>query len=67
MSRIGRTELEFPSSDFALRLSLAAVVVEAARIWVERAENQFAFKHSSRTLPWKLSTCPFCIGLPGWM
>jgi hypothetical protein len=24
-------------------------------------------RHSSRSRPWKLSTCPFCIGLPGWM
>lgn len=29
--------------------------------------NQRALRHSSRNLPWKLSTCPFCIGLPGWM
>jgi hypothetical protein len=29
--------------------------------------NQLAFRHSSRRRPWKLSTCPFCIGLPGWM
>jgi putative ABC transport system permease protein len=29
--------------------------------------NQCAFRHSSRSRPWKLSTCPFCIGLPDWM
>lgn len=29
--------------------------------------NQFAFRHSSRNLPLKLSTCPFCIGRPGSM
>lgn len=27
--------------------------------------NQFAFKHSSRNFPWKLSTCAFCTGRPG--
>jgi len=29
-----------------------------------RLRNQLAFKHSSRSLPLKLSTCPFCIGRP---
>ncbi len=50
-----------------LAVVFAPPVCQGAPYVVERAENQFAFKHSSRTLPWKLSTCPFCIGLPGWM
>jgi hypothetical protein len=29
---------------------------------VQRAE-QCAFRHSSRSRPWKLSTCRFCIGM----
>ena len=27
--------------------------------------NQLVFKHSSRSFPWKLSTCAFCTGRPG--
>src|SRR6266436_680342 len=27
--------------------------------------NQLGFKHSSRSFPWKLSTCAFCTGRPG--
>jgi hypothetical protein len=27
--------------------------------------NQLTAKHSSRSRPWKLSTCAFCVGLPG--
>src|SRR5665213_338343 len=29
-----------------------------------RLVNQCVFRHSSRSLPLKLSTCPFCIGFP---
>ena len=32
---------------------------------IVQVRNQCAFRHSSRSLPWKLSTWPFCIGLPG--
>jgi hypothetical protein len=31
-----------------------------------RLVNQFAFRHSSRNRPLKLSTYAFCSGLPGW-
>ena len=27
-------------------------------------QNQFAFRRSSRGLPWKLSKCAFCLGFP---
>ena len=29
--------------------------------------NQLIRKHSSRSRPWKLSTCAFCVGFPGWI
>jgi transposase InsO family protein len=32
-----------------------------------RVRNQLVLRHSSRSRPLKLSTCPFCIGLPGSM
>ncbi len=32
-----------------------------------RVRNQFAFRHSSRNRPLKLSMWPFCIGRPGSM
>jgi hypothetical protein len=31
----------------------------------DQRRKQFAFKHSSRNRPLKLSTRPFCIGRPG--
>jgi hypothetical protein len=38
---------------------------------IERASNKFVNqltrRHSSRSQPWKLSTCAFWVGLPGWM
>ena len=29
--------------------------------------NQVVLRHSSRSLPWKLSACPYCMGRSGWM
>jgi hypothetical protein len=34
---------------------------------VVQCRNQVGLRHSSRSLPWKLSTWPFCIGRSGWM
>jgi hypothetical protein len=50
---------------------LAAINQSFARVNFLRAPNTFVNqltrRHSSRGLPWKLSTCAFWVGLPGWM
>jgi len=51
------------------RMWAFGVVVEAPRFNHRRAsaseENTCSFRHSSRSLPLKLSIKPFCCGLPG--
>ncbi|OJF96423.1 hypothetical protein AX760_17825 [Pararhizobium antarcticum] len=54
-----------PSEEWGVFLLLSSFhAVMAARAWVGD-ENSVSFIHSSRKLPLKLLTKPFCIGLPG--
>jgi hypothetical protein len=48
---------------------VGAVVDPSSMIWRAslRLANKCSLRHSSRSLPLKLSTNPFCIGLPGVM
>ena len=46
--------------------SLDVAVRPGEEAWSEQ-NNQAGIKALTRSLPCKLSTWPFCIGLPGWM